>query len=277
MTFDRSPDKDRTRVPRTAGTGASWKLALSLQSSTGMIRLAIPLAVAISLVAFPAQAATGAGTPAIRSAAPSDPSPQTAPPPIVPLTPASGREVHSEAGTTAGQVVVGTLSMLLLGYADLVGSIELHSVPFAVVGGLIAPALGGLIVCQVGRGSTSYEGDCPPVILGGYIGALALGVPLAIWGYTHPGSDGDGGSDRMITLAVGLVLGAAVGTAIGATVGWTVAKRRRQQNAVSLRLAPASLPLPSDGNADLRGGSTGPATPRSAGLQVSIPLLALQF
>jgi hypothetical protein len=73
------------------------------------------------------------------------------------------------------------------------------------------------------------------------------------------------------------VLGAAIGTAIGATVGWTVAKRRRQQNAVSLRLAPASLPPPSDGYVDLRGGSTGPATPRSAGLLGSIPLLALQF
>lgn len=248
-----------------------------MQPSFEMIRLAIPLATAILSVAVSAVAAESPVAPAIWAGAPTEPGPQTAPPPIVPLTPARGREVHSEAGTTAGQIVVGSLSMLLLGYANLVGAIELRSVPFAVAGGLLAPALGSLLVCRIGRGSSLYEGDCPPVILGGYIGALALGIPLAIWGYTAPGYDGDGGSDRAITLAVGLVLGAAVGTAIGATAAWTLVKHPRQRSAVSLRLAPAALPAPSDGYADLRGGSTGPAAPRSAGLQVSIPLLALQF
>jgi len=181
----------------------------------------------------------------------------------------------SEGGIAAEQFALGTLGMVGIELVVGVAAGRTNDVPLAVLGGLGAPAVGSLLVCKIGQDSIAFGGGCPPVILGGYLGAIAFGIPLAYYGYAHPIAEGDGGGgDRLVTLAIGLALGIAVGTGVGATVGWHLGKHPRDRSTVA-RLRAPSAPVASSGAwPELRRGW---AEPGPTGLRVAIPLLALQF
>ena len=102
---------------------------------------------------------------------------------------------------------------------------------------------GSRIVFALGQSSQEYKGGCAPTILGGYLGALLLGIPMAYIGAaTLSPSISDGGYDRGVGAVLGAALGIVVGTAVGATIGWQASKERRDALLDDLTLAPPPPP-----------------------------------
>ena len=189
------------------------------------------------------------------------------------LGPRPGGPPPSEIGLGASQVLLGALTTLGAGLTLAMVASQAHSVPLDYVAVAVGPGVGAGVVCGLGRSSTWYEGGCAPTILGGYLGALVLAIPMGyLGGVTFAPNDPDGGSNWEVGAILGAALGVVVGTAIGATIGWHTAKHRRGGPAAAIPLKAPVPPADSTTYAELRIRSLAPA-----GLAFSVPLLSLRF
>jgi len=196
----------------------------------------------------------------------------TVPPVLAPPPPPAPSEVTSVA---IPQVLVGTLATFVGGVSLLVIAAVSHSTPVAYATVAASPTIGGLVVCKVGQTSASYEGGCSAPLVGGYIGAIGLGLVMWHW---HPGTPSpspyddtpsEGGDLRVLDLALGII----VGTAIGATVAWHIAKHPRAATSTVTLGPPPPPPEALQAWADLH---PRPATAR-VGSTLTVPVLSLRF
>jgi hypothetical protein len=173
------------------------------------------------IVALVALGLMVAARPAIAQQAPAGPPPRLlAPPP-------SGSPAP-EIRLGAMQVLGGALATLGTGLVFIAAASKVRSTPLDYVGAAVAPGVGSWVVCGAGQSSPTYEGSYGPTFVGGYLGAIALGLPMLYVGSAAlaPNSS-DGGSYRDVGALLGATLGVMIGTAIGATIGWHASKRRR--------------------------------------------------
>lgn len=221
------------------------------------------------------------GPPLVRAPAPVRPR-LAAPPPVVahPAPPPPDASL-GEVARGAGQIVLGTVSMALLG-AAAIGAGEGGGAAAAVVVILAGPLAGGLIVCGIGRTSAYYEGGwgCGSTLAGAYIGALtAIPLALIIAENCEPDPAYAGYEGRAFECLgpalVGAAIGYTFGTAVGATIGWHVGKKPRAATGGPGPAAPAPV-VPTLGQEwpELQRRPSGPA-PRVA--RLSLPLLAFSF
>jgi hypothetical protein len=173
------------------------------------------------------------------------------------------------------QVLLGTLGTLATEVVVAFAAGAADSAPLLYVGIGVTPAVGGRIVCALGQSSQEYEGGCAPTILGGYLGALLLGIPMWYVGAAafSPASS-DGGYNQGVGAVLGAALGVVVGTAVGATIGWQASKERRDALLDDLTLGPPPSP-------PARAAAWSELQPRSvtarAPVAVAVPLLSLRF
>jgi hypothetical protein len=178
----------------------------------------------------------------------------------------------SEGGLGAVQVVTGTLGMLLITF-PIVLVASYAGGALGVPALLAGPAIGGSIVCAVGRKSAYYEGGCGPAIAGAYLGALTA-IPLAYYGCMSDHSDSDFGC--IGGLLLGFAAGYFVGTAAGATIGWHLGKTPRARIGHAALSAPPPPP-PADDWPELRRRPAITGLAGREGPRVAVPLLALSF
>jgi hypothetical protein len=174
------------------------------------------------------------------------------------------------------QVFVGTLGTLFTGILVSLVAAGTNSSPVALVGLLGTPAVGSLVVCGIGKTSKQYDGGCGPPILGGYLGAIALGIAMGYVGEAEfassGGSDGDN-TGEVVGIVLGAALGVLVGTAVGATIAWHVSKHPREDS-VALAFGPPPPPPAALGPwADLEARPSAARAPAAVG----VPLLSLRF
>lgn len=182
----------------------------------------------------------------------------------------------SEVSIGVAQFLLGTLGTLATEVVVAFAAGEADSVPLAFVGIGVTPAVGGRIVCGLGQSSQEYKGGCAPPILGGYLGALLLGIPMWYVGAAaFSPAISDGGYDRGVGAVLGAALGVVVGTAVGATIGWQASKERRDALLDDLTLAPPPPP-PARAAAwsELQPRSVTARAPVAVGV---VPLLSLRF
>jgi hypothetical protein len=181
----------------------------------------------------------------------------------------------SEGGIATSQILAGSLATLTTGVLVALVAAGTDSGAVAVVGVGSAPAVGGWTVCAIGRTSKQYEGGCAPSVLGGYLGAIAFGIPMAYFGAAEwsPVDQDGGGRMEFIGAIYGAVLGVIVGTGVGATIAWHLSKHRREQPA-ALAFGP---PLPPP--AALASWSELQARPTAAraSAPLGVQLLSLRF
>ncbi len=194
---------------------------------------------------------------------------RTAPPPQ------GGRGASSEVSIGVAQVLLGTLGTLATEVVVALAAVAADSAPVAYVGIGVTPAAGGRIICGLGQSSQEYEGGCAPTIVGGYLGALLLGIPMWYVGAAaFSPATSDGGNDRGVGAVLGAALGVVVGTAVGATIGWQASKERRDALLDDLTLGPPPPP-------PARAAAWSELQPRSvtarAPVAVAVPLLSLRF
>lgn len=216
----------------------------------------IPIAFALILASGPVlaqQASNGSAPPLV------GPAPNAAPP--------------SEIGLGTSQLFLGALTTLGAGLGLALLAAESQSTPLVYVALSGSPGVGAAVVCSLGQSSPSYEGGCAPTIIGGYVGAFLLAIPMAYVGAAaYAPSDPDGGRDSEVGAVLGAALGVVIGAAVGATIGWHASKHRRGS---APTVAPPSAPAPpaeSMTSAELRVRSPAPA-----GVAFSVPLLSLRF
>jgi hypothetical protein len=188
----------------------------------------------------------------------------------VPATGAASPEI----GLGVAQIFIGSFATFGAAVVVALISTGANSAPVAVVGLLGTPAVGGLVVCGMGRTSKQYERDCGPAIGGAYLGALTLGIALGYVGAAEfAPSSSDGGVDAAVGAALGAALGLIVGTAVGATIAWHVSKHPREQP-VALAFGPPPPPPAALASwSDLQARPTAPRPPTAVG----VPLLSLRF
>jgi hypothetical protein len=197
------------------------------------------------------------------------------PPPRPRFAHAPATEAASpEIGLGIGQVFVGAFATFGAGFLVALLASGANSEPVALLGIGATPAVGGLVVCGMGRTSKNYEGSCAPPILGGYLGALVLGISMAYVGAAEfAPSISDGGTDSAVGAALGAALGVIVGTAVGATIAWHVSKHPRAPD-VTLALGPPLTPPAALASwSDLQARPTAARAPTAVG----VPLLSLRF
>jgi hypothetical protein len=169
--------------------------------------------------------------------------PASATPPV--LEPASipPQQPPAEVGVTTAQIVTGTVTGLGAG----IGAVALTAGgtgPIAL--GFISTAvLSGLTICAIGNSSRAYEGGCASPILGSYLGALVVGLPLGLIAAHVTTPDSDGGREISASFLLTAMVAASVGTAVGATIGWHLGRRARRPRASVPPLAGPPLDLPS--------------------------------
>jgi hypothetical protein len=197
---------------------------------------------------------------------------QNAPPLLAPPAEPAPSEVGS---VVVPQFFLGTLSTFVGGIVLLIGASATHSDMGYYAAVAVTPGIGSLVVCGVGKTSDYYEGSCAAPIIGGYVGALALGLGLAYAGTgafaTSGPADGNGSA---IGVVIGAALGVIVGTAVGATVGWNLGKHRRGTVLAIAPKAPPPAALAGWPELGARPAATG--VPRAGGA-ISVPLLSLRF
>ena len=179
-----------------------------------------------------------------------------------------------ETGLAVSQVFIGSFATFGAGVLLALVGAGANSAPVALVGVGAAPAVGSLVVCGMGRTSKHYQGGCGPTIVGGYLGAILLAIPMGYVGAaTLAPSISDGGTDRAVGAVLGAALGVVVGTGIGATLAWHVSKHARE------RPAPLALGAPLAPPAALAAWSELGARPAAARapVAVGVPLLSLRF
>jgi hypothetical protein len=192
-------------------------------------------------------------------------------PPLLGLPP--GGSPPSEIGLGTSQVLLGALTTLGAGLGLAFFAGEARSVPLAFIAVAASPGIGGAVVCNLGQSSPWYEGGCAPTIIGGYVGALILAVPLAYLGAAaYAPSDPDGGREPEVGAALGAALGLVIGAAVGATIGWHASKHRRSSPATAVPVDAPAPPADSVTSAEVRARSLAPA-----GVAFSVPLLSLRF
>jgi hypothetical protein len=204
--------------------------------------------------------------------APAQQRPGAVPPPL--LAPAPSSKPAPEIGLGATQLVGGALTTLGAGLVLIALASRARSAPLGYVGAAVAPGAGSWVVCAAGQSSPTYEGSCGPTFLGGYLGAIALGIPMLYVGSAAlaPNSS-DGGSYHDVGALFGAALGVVIGTAIGATIGWHTSKRRRAGPAPQGFTTPPPARADLDPYLDLRPRPNARQT--SAGM--TVPLLSLRF
>jgi hypothetical protein len=188
----------------------------------------------------------------------------------VPATAAASPEI----GLGIAQVFIGSFATFGTFLLVALVSAGANSAPVAVVGLLATPAVGGLVVCRMGRSSKQYEGDCGAAIGGSYLGALTLGIALAYVGAKEfAPSNSDGGNDAAVGAALGAALGLIVGTAVGATIAWHASKHPREPS-VALAFGPPPPPPAALASwSDLQARPNAARAPTAVG----VPLLSLRF
>jgi hypothetical protein len=184
----------------------------------------------------------------------------------------NGGGAPSEVGVGVSQVLVGALATAAAEVVVAFIAAGADSAPIAVVGFSAAPSAGGLAVC--GLGPTRYhDGGCAPSVLGGYLGAIGLGIPMTYLGANALAPATQDGHDRTTGAILGAALGVAIGTAVGATIGWHLSKRPRERTAALAFGAPVPPPAALASWSDLQARTT--AT--RATTAVGVPLLSLRF
>jgi len=192
---------------------------------------------------------------------------------VGPVRPAAAGDYPPETGIAAGQLLIGTLTASVFVVLPVFG----NNTPFETVmwaAQIAGPAAVGGMVCTFGHTSKHYTGGCGPVVLGAYLGALAV-VPFTLIGSAAGGSfhDEEGNANFTSGAAIGYAIGYAVGAAVGATIAWHLEKEERSLWS-NLGAPPAAPCLESRRWLELAwrrtsGGRAAPAT--------SVPLLAFPF
>jgi hypothetical protein len=215
-----------------------------------------PLALPISLLALLAAARPAAAQ-------------QPAPPLLAPAAEPAPSEVGS---VVIPQIFLGALSTFVGGIGLLLIASATHSDTLDYAAVALTPALGSLVVCGVGHTSAYYEGSCEGPLLGGYAGALVLGLGLAYSSSgAFSGSNSGDSTGSGIGIYIGLAMGIIVGTTLGATMGWYAGKHRRGSFTALGPKAPPPAALAAW--TDLRPR----AADARAGTTLGVPLLSLRF
>lgn len=198
--------------------------------------------------------------------------PATPGPPLLEPGAVPPPQAPAEAGVvTASQIVLGTVS----GVGAGIGAVALAAggtVPITV--GLVGTAvLSGFTVCVIGSSSRRYEGSCGPPILGSYLGALVVGLPLGLLAAQVKNPDRDGGSEISLSALLTAAVVASVATGVGATIGWHLGRRVRPRPAkTGLVGPPPALPAPRESWPEMPVRALTP----SQGV-ISLPVLAFRF
>jgi hypothetical protein len=216
----------------------------------------------LNLLVYPVSQAIDAEKPRAMPAAPLDS------PKVASLPPRAADP--SEPGLIAGESAVAYLTAsLTAGVGLLVGLTQ--GTGGLVLVGLAGPAATGGVVCAVGSGSNSFDGDCRYAIGGAYLGGL-VAIPMAVLAHASAASSS---SDRLLSTWLAGILGYAIGSTVGAVVGWNVSrtpKNDRSENVAALDALAAARAVPWTEPISSRS-----ASPEITGPRLEVPVLSFRF
>lgn len=200
---------------------------------------------------------------------------QAAAPPPPLLAPQSNEPPAPEIRLGGLQVWLGLVGTTVVGIGLVLGSAEANSRPLGYASVAALPGAGSFMICGLGRTSPDYEGGCGATVLGGYLGAVLLALPMAYLGAAEfsPKAVDKDGSDTSVGAGYGAVLGFVVGTVVGATVAWHLSKRPRVRAPELTLGAPPPPPAALAAWSELRARPIAARAPAAIGL----PLLSLRF
>jgi len=186
---------------------------------------------------------------------------------------AASDDIPPEIGIGASQLLIGTATAsVALAIPLFADGTPLQTVSYGIL--FIGPAAVGGMVCTFGQTSKHYRGDCLPVLVGAYIGALAA-IPLSLLGGGadhHSFDNGDQGKDYRAGSAIGFIIGYGLGAAIGATIAWH--RTKEEKSTWSLFAAPPPPPAAGASWPELR---WRPAPGARSAAALTAPVLAFTF